>query len=140
MPSHAKRCRYCRVPLRLGVASTVDHVVPKWVLRYYSERFKRNARDRLANLVTACLACNHGKGAMPAPLFVEIRLDQPRLEFERNRWSWIAAEVRRGGRRAYLDLVYAEFGRPIPPHFPVGDKKIEIRDGEKVSRTGMFLD
>lgn len=140
MPSHAKRCRYCRVPLLPGVKPTMDHVVPKWVLRYYSERFKRNTRYRSANLVTACITCNNGKGPMPAAIFVKVRLHPVALERERVRWGIVAAQVRRGDRWTHQDLVYAEFGRPIPPHFATGQKRIEIRAGAEASHPGIFLE
>lgn len=66
-------CRYCgtnvqaRVPFQANTA-TVDHVVPL-------AKGGTNGRD---NLVTACLACNNGKGDMTLAEWE--RAGKPKLE------------------------------------------------------------
>lgn len=140
MRKYHKHCRYCWVEFGAGAAPTWDHVVPKWVLAYYDERFKRNARFRAANLVTACLPCNNAKGSMPVAAFLKLRLKPEKLTEVRTEWDIIAAQVRRGDRLVHQERVYAEFGKPIPPHFSTGQQKIEIRAGATVERTAMFLE
>lgn len=49
------RCRYCGRGPEQGVFLEADHVVPR----------SAGGPDTLANLVTACWDCNHGKAAKP---------------------------------------------------------------------------
>ena len=47
-------CQYCGATPKDGVRLHVDHVIPK----------SQGGSDLLTNLLTACVACNEGKGTM----------------------------------------------------------------------------
>lgn len=56
------RCYYCAADLRRpGVRATLDHRLPR----------SRGGSDQRANLVPACLACNHAKGCLTVSEFRE---------------------------------------------------------------------
>lgn len=63
------RCYYCGADLRRpGVQATLDHRLPR----------SRGGTDQRSNLVPACLACNHAKGAQTVAEFRErVRRTKP---------------------------------------------------------------
>jgi len=63
------RCYYCAADLRRPcVQATLDHRLPR----------SRGGTDQRSNLVPACLACNHAKGAQTVAEFRErVRRTQP---------------------------------------------------------------
>lgn len=142
MPSHAKRCRYCRVPCD---KPTWDHGVPKWVLRLFPQ-VQRTRKFILINRVTACARCNQRKGSMPVAIFVGLLAQPPKIiKGERTRWDQIAAKFAKlhyeeANAHPLAEMIVTEFRRPIPPRFATGDRRIEIRAGAAASHPGIFLE
>jgi hypothetical protein len=132
---HTRLCRYCRLPVSPTLLPSKDHVIPRWVLRAYPERF-----DVHRNNVTACRPCNSAKGSVPAAIFVRVRLDPVALGVENRRWDRICQQVRDGAKEEHRELVYAEYGRPIPEHFVPGTRAIEVRPGNRVAHGRLFQD
>ncbi len=128
--SHAKLCRYCRRDLKGG--GTVDHVVPKWVIRLFLRQIGGTPHWHVRNRVTACGSCNRRKGSMPAAVFLAIHLEQSHvLKAARSRWDRIAAEMatvekRDADAHPLAVLIVEEYSRRIPDHFPV--KRVTIGD------------
>lgn len=141
MMKYHKRCRYCRKELETG--QTIDHVVPRWVTRLMTGN---TPLFHIQNRVTSCHPCNRRKGSMPAAVFASL-MAQPGniIKLERTKWDTIAAGYaamsrKEARRRPELVALIAEFLKPIPPHFATGEKRVELRDGAPVVRSGMFLD
>lgn len=121
----AKLCRYCRKELKGG--GTVDHVVPKWVMRLGYWRKFAGGHPNLwhqRNRVSACHPCNRRKGSMPAAIFVRVRLEGAAvIKPTRSYWDHIAATMALVSKSAALEHPLAEgiitaFSEPIPLHFP----------------------
>ena len=129
---HARRCRYCREPVGPLRPATVDHYVPKWVLRAYRDKFAKPRNRFGGKWVTACRPCNFQKGLMPAAAFVRARLNPVALKLEYERWSRICVLVGQGQVEEHRALIYAEFSRPLPEHFPIGDKPVILAPSSHV--------
>lgn len=128
-PVHAKRCRYCREPVGPSRPATWDHFVPRWVLRAYPARFTNHAKG--ANKVTACRPCNLLKGLVPAAEFVAVRLFPEKQRESYLRWARICLAVNQGQVEEHRELIYAEFSRPLPEHFPIGDRAVILAPAER---------
>lgn len=134
-PVYARHCRYCRGDFAtLKSGPTIDHVIPKWVMRLFTHKpFAKPRRGFHArNQVTACHACNRRKGSMPVVAFLAIRLEKPAVvKAERTRWDRIAAELKQTQRQdlsahPLAEMVIAEFLKPIPEHFVTGTRAIGV--------------
>lgn len=133
---YAKHCRYCRGDFaKIQSGPTIDHVIPKWVMRLFTHRPFANPRKgfHLRNQVTACHGCNRRKGSMPVVVFLAVRLEKPAVvKAERRKWDGISRQLNEAGRAGALahplaEMVIAEFLKPIPPHFVTGTRSIEVK-------------
>lgn len=143
-PVYAKHCRYCRRELTTEKGATIDHVIPRWVMRLFTHKPFAKPRKGFhqRNRVTACHGCNRRKGSMPVTIFLSLRLDNTGLlKKERSRWDRISNELQKfardslGGRLAIPDhplapMVLAEFLKPIPEHFVTGTRPISVKYAE----------
>ena len=69
---------------------------------------------------------------MPAAIFVSIRLEPPRvIKAERSKWDRIAAlfaqmHYEEANVHPLAEFIVQEFTRPLPEHFPIGDKAVTL--------------
>lgn len=89
------RCFYCK-GLFDSSQITKDHVIPRWVLRYFSE-FREDHRAILnehgyssRNHKPSCHPCNAKKGPIPPAEFMRVRNDFALLRMSKARWGYIA--------------------------------------------------
>jgi hypothetical protein len=102
-------CVYCGAPAKDGAVLEIDHVLPKVL----------GGKDKPDNLVTACVTCNGGKGAMhpDSPLLAGVEWDAVQWAAVSRLIDCFSEEER---RQAYDEEIACAAGRGSDEQHAIG--------------------
>jgi hypothetical protein len=82
-------CAYCEREFDSRFDVTIDHVVPKWVMRALPD-VRDHVQASKSNRAKTCAGCNGLKGSMPLSTFLQFRHDPRKLRAYRLHWDHMA--------------------------------------------------
>lgn len=121
---HARlgNCLWCgNVPPH--VKKTIDHLVPRWVLRAFPHYFNAILAY---NTFTACKSCNEKRGPMPAALFASARSDAGAIAKSTIYWHAVAQLCNIGKTTEFKEHVLDAFCAMIPDESGLRDPRVGV--------------